>query len=96
MSVWDFVKRGVAGVNNERYTFDVNTGKVMSVMQTDDSQSADKVKSWIYAVHTGTWGGLPTRILWMLSALLGASLPITGYYIWIKHMVSKKQRRKIS
>ncbi len=62
MSVWDFVKRGVAGVNNERYTFDVNTGKV----------------------------------LWMLSALLGASLPITGYYIWIKHMVSKKQRRKIS
>lgn len=31
-----------------------------------------------------------TRILWFLGALLGASLPLTGYYIWIRHLRRKK------
>lgn len=42
---------------------------------------------------TGNWGGLLTRILWFLSALLGASLPLTGYYIWIKHLVKKSKAK---
>lgn len=40
----------------------------------------------IYNVHTGYWGGLPTRILWFFAALFGASLPLTGYYLWLKRI----------
>lgn len=40
----------------------------------------------IYAGHTGSWGGLPTRIMWFVAALLGATLPLTGYYIWFKRL----------
>ena len=39
---------------------------------------------WIYSIHVGSWGGYLTRILAFLAALLGASLPLTGYYLWIK------------
>ena len=43
----------------------------------------------VKALHIGTWGGMTTRILYFLAALLGASLPLTGYYLWIR-----KLRRK--
>lgn len=46
---------------------------------------AEKMRKAIYSVHTGTFGGIFTRILWFLAALLGASLPLTGYYLWFKH-----------
>ncbi|QTE23920.1 PepSY-associated TM helix domain-containing protein [Polaribacter cellanae] len=33
-------------------------------------------------IHMGTIGGLPTQILALLIGLFGASLPITGFFIW--------------
>lgn len=35
-------------------------------------------------LHFGRWGGLLTRVLYLLAALIGASLPWTGYYLWWK------------
>lgn len=40
----------------------------------------------LYALHTGAIGGMTTRILWFIAALLGATLPLTGYYIWLRKM----------
>ena len=37
-----------------------------------------------YTLHTGSWGGLLTKTLYFLSALIGALLPWTGYYLWYK------------
>ena len=34
----------------------------------------------------GSWGGLFTRILWFIAALFGSTLPITGYYLWIRRL----------
>ena len=42
------------------------------------------------------WRGLLTRVLWFLGALLGASLPLTGYYIWIKRMRKKKHYEPVA
>lgn len=53
------------------------------------SAPADKLRGLIYSVHTGSFGGLFTRILWFLAALLGASLPVTGYYIWFRHIINR-------
>jgi uncharacterized iron-regulated membrane protein len=52
----------------------------------EQKQGGDKMRSIIYAVHTGTWGGLVTRIITFLAALFGATLPLTGYYLWIKRL----------
>lgn len=44
----------------------------------------------IYTLHTGSWGGWLTRILYFIAALLGATLPITGYYLWIRRLMRRK------
>ncbi len=78
------------GRASDRYEFNRRSGEVTLVTKYSDSTGADKLRGWIYSIHTGSLGGLVTRILWLLGALLGASLPLTGYYIWIKHLCKKK------
>lgn len=46
---------------------------------------ADRLRKSIYSIHTGSFGGIFTRIIWFIAALLGASLPLTGYYILLHH-----------
>ena len=48
----------------------------------------------IYSIHSGSWGGMFTRILTFIAALIGATLPLTGYYLWIKRMLSKKKKNR--
>lgn len=80
---------------SDRYEFNRRTGEIIPVTRYADSTGADKLRGWIYSIHTGALGGLFTRLLWLLSALLGASLPLTGYYIWIKHMGKKKHAQAV-
>lgn len=49
-------------------------------------------RSMIYSIHVGSWGGMVTRILTFIAALIGATLPITGYYLWIKRILAKKKK----
>ncbi len=85
----------LAGMGNQRasdsYTFERRTGKITSQKLYIDGEKSAKIRGWIYSVHVGSWGGLPTRILAFLAALLGASLPLTGYYLWIKRILKKKK-----
>ena len=47
-------------------------------------------KTWLYSLHVGTIGGVTTRVLWCLAAIVGGTLPLTGYYLWIKRKFFKK------
>lgn len=38
----------------------------------------------VKAIHFGNFGGLTSKILYFVAALIGASLPITGYWIYLK------------
>ncbi len=78
------------GRASDKFSFNRRSGEVTIDTKYADSVPADKLRGWIYSIHTGSWGGLFTRILWLLSTLLGATLPLTGYYIWIKHFGKKK------
>lgn len=73
----------------DRYTFDKRTGRITSVTKYADSEPSGKLRGWIFSVHTGSFGGLFTRILWFIAALLGAVLPVTGYYLWIRRLAKK-------
>ena len=73
-----------------RYEFNRRSGEITPTALYADAKGADKLRGWIYAIHTGGLGGWITRILWLLGALLGATLPLTGYYIWIRHLTKKK------
>ncbi|MBF1427748.1 PepSY domain-containing protein, partial [Hoylesella nanceiensis] len=45
-------------------------------------------------LHTGTWGGMFSKILYALAALIGGFLPISGYYMWWKRTSAKKKKAK--
>ena len=84
------------GRASDIYLVNRKSGEITPAKKYADSLPAGKLSGWIYAIHTGSWGGLFTRILWLLGALLGASLPLTGYYIWIKHLRKKKHHEHIA
>lgn len=82
------------GRASDSYEFNRRSGELSLATKYADANEADKLRGWIYSIHTGSLGGLFTRILWLLGALLGASLPLTGYYIWIKHLLKKKEHHQ--
>lgn len=73
----------------DRYAFIPRTGEITEVTLYKDADASGKIRGWIYSVHVGSWGGMFTRILTFLAALVGASLPLTGYYLWIRRLMSR-------
>lgn len=51
---------------------------------TPSASTPRSLKRWFYAFHTGSWGGTPTKTLYFLAALIGGTLPLSGYYLWWK------------
>lgn len=77
---------------SDRYKFNPHNGKIDEVVLYKDAEKAGKIRGWIYSVHVGSWGGMLTRLLTFIAALIGATLPLTGYYLWIKRIWRKKLR----
>jgi uncharacterized iron-regulated membrane protein len=69
---------------SDSYTFDRQTGELAEATRYTGQDRAMKLRGWIYSVHVGSWGGWFTRIITFLGALLGAVLPLTGYYLFWK------------
>lgn len=46
---------------------------------------------FLMGIHTGRWGGLITRIIYFLAAIIGGFLPISGYYLWWKKRTAKRK-----
>ena len=88
----------LAGLGNSRATdsfrFDKKTGQVTEYKAYREAKRDKKLRGWIYSIHTGAWGGLFTRICYVLAALFGASLPLTGYYIFYQRKWGKKCKAK--
>jgi uncharacterized iron-regulated membrane protein len=67
----------------DNYNFDESC-KVTSVDLYADKDKAMKMRGIVYNIHTGGWGGMITRIIYFLAALIGGTLPLTGYYLWLR------------
>ena len=77
----------------DTYHFDAETGAITKVKLYKDAKLEKTLKGWIYTVHTGAWGGFVTRLLAFLAALFGASLPLTGYYLFIKRKFAQRRKK---
>ena len=69
---------------SDRYSFNPRNGEITEATLYKDLDNSGKIRGWIFSVHVGSWGGMFTRILSFIASLLGATLPLTGYYLWIK------------
>lgn len=80
---------------SDRYTFHVLSGEITDTVLYKDQPRATKVRGWIYALHVGSWGGLLSKILTCIVSLAGASLALTGYYVYFAKRKKKvKPKRK--
>ena len=77
----------------DTFTFDTRSGKLTYSKSYADQPRSTKLHGWIYTWHVGSWGGAITRLLTFLSALIGATLPLTGYYLWIRRIFPLSSRR---
>lgn len=74
------------GRASDSYVYNNSPKAISPSAKYADSDPADKLRGWIYSIHTGSFGGMATRIMWFFASILGASLPITGYYMWIRRL----------
>lgn len=76
---------------SDRYDLDPVTGRITGFTPYADTAPAGKVRGWIYSLHVGSWGGTVTRLLSFVAALVGASLPLTGYYLWFRRLRARRR-----
>ena len=78
---------------SDRYYFNENTGEITSVELYAEAEMRNKAVGWVRTIHVGSWGGVVSKVFYFLAALLGATLPLTGYYLWIKRLYAKRKSR---
>ncbi|MOA37794.1 hypothetical protein D3C78_1594190 [compost metagenome] len=76
--------------NQNTFYFDEATGTLLRVKLYKTFNKADLVEATNYDLHTGQLFGLFGKIIAFIASLIAASLPITGFVIWLK----KKKKGK--
>jgi uncharacterized iron-regulated membrane protein len=82
-----------AAISNvvDRLLFSAQSGELIKKELYENQSKGMKVRRLVFPIHTGSIYGLPTKILVFLSCFIGASMPITGFIIWLKR---KKKTKK--
>lgn len=87
--------------NRDNYSFDRYTLQeipfedVIYHGKLEDVHGADKLRRMNYDIHVGSILGLPGKILVFFAALIGASLPVTGTWLFILREKRKRKNRKM-
>ncbi len=71
--------------------YDRQSASLISQEEFGDKNNGEKVQALNYDLHVGSIGGWPTKILAFLVSLVIASLPISGFMIWL----GRKKKNKI-
>lgn len=83
--------------NSDSYAFDRYSLKLIALndpyhTKYAEARFGDKLRRMNYEIHTGAIAGTPGKLLVFFAALIGASLPVTGLYLYLKK--NRKKRRK--
>lgn len=85
--------------NFQSYTFDQHTlkefkGEGLYERPYEEASVGGKLRRMNYDIHVGSILGFPGKVMAFLAALIGASLPITGFLIWYGRKFKKKATKK--
>ena len=76
------------------YYFNKQDGQISKIKSSDETKVGDWLAGMNYDIHTGAFGGIFTKVLYFLASLVCASLPVTGFIIWLNKNKKTKKRRK--
>lgn len=63
-------------------SFDAKSGQLTAVSKFSEKSLLDKTETTFFPLHTGNFGGIPVKILYVLIGLLPGLLSITGFMLW--------------
>lgn len=72
----------------DTYRFHSHENSLEPLSKYGENRNGSYMMTWAYALHTGSWGGIWSKILVFIASLIGASLPVTGYMLWFKKLRS--------
>lgn len=75
----------------ERISYDVKTGELKGRQSFGEIKGQRKIMSVSYSLHTGAFGSFFVKILYLIVALIGGLLPITGYWLWWRRVYGNKK-----
>lgn len=87
------------GFQYDEYNFDQYSGEEIKAKKSTkfkDAKAADIMERMYYGVHVGEILGFPGKCITFLASLTGASLPITGVYIWWGRRKKEKKEQNRS
>lgn len=73
---------------------DQYTGQLAGTMLYKERSLGAKVRSTFRPVHTGSIWGLPSKIIALITCLLGVTFPVTGVIMWLNRTRKKKSADK--
>lgn len=76
---------------SDKLTINAQTGVVEKTELFDDLKLGEKISKQIKGLHLGTTYGMFSKIIYFITCLIATTLPITGIFIWINKMKSKKK-----
>lgn len=77
--------------NQNTFYFNASTGQLLRYKLYKEYNRADILEASNYEIHTGRFFGFFGKIITFLASLIAASLPITGFIIWLK-----KKKKKVA
>ena len=80
---------------SDQYAYHPTTGQLHWQKKQEEKLLGEKWRNSNYAIHVGSIYGLPTKILACFTALFCASLPVTGFLIWLGRRKKKKKQKNI-
>lgn len=99
----DATKTGAIGVTayaqtlhyykSDSYSFDKYSGKLLNRTAHEQKSAGMKMNNMNYDVHVGQILGLPGKIIAFLASLICASLPVTGFIIWLGKRKKTKSKK---
>ena len=75
----------------DTYYVDANSNTVLKKIAFRDKNTGQRVRSAFKPVHVASIGGIPTKIIGLITCLLGTFFPLTGIIMWINRTWRKKK-----
>ena len=70
--------------NQNTFFFDEGTGQLLRAKFYKEFNGADLIEATNYDLHTGRIFGIFGKIVAFIASLISASLPVTGFIIWLR------------
>ncbi|WP_312789314.1 PepSY-associated TM helix domain-containing protein [Sphingobacterium sp.] len=80
----------------DQIAIDPYVGKIVKIDRHELSPGGWQLRRYMKPVHTGSIGGLPTKILAFVVCLISASFPVTGFVLWMNRTRKGKKKKKMN